>query len=203
MAIACSENHADARRLKDLGGVLDRAAAAQPDDVSAQPSGSRIAISATWRQALDTMLPAAVRDQAGTRRVTLILSRPERTLRARMRRLKLSAKQSQVLRYLAEAANPARKRNSRQRVRCTAGPITALTAERARAVRRRARAAGGLCQAAGTPRETITALNEDQRGRSPRSWRRVELRPPANDSCFMASRAAARPRCISRRFKRS
>lgn len=78
----------------------------------------------TWTQALDTMLPAAVRHQAGTRRMTM-LSVPA-DVAARLESLRLPPKQLHVLHYLVAAGEPVTQVAVMEAVPCTPAPITAL-----------------------------------------------------------------------------
>ncbi len=78
----------------------------------------------TWTQALDTMLPAAVRQQAGTRRMTM-LSVPA-DVAARLETLRLPQKQLHVLHYLVAAGQPLLQSAVIEAVGCTAAPIAAL-----------------------------------------------------------------------------
>jgi primosomal protein N' (replication factor Y) len=77
-----------------------------------------------WPQVLDAVVPAAVREQAGTRLVTL-LSVPTRVA-ARLAQLELPAKQLAALQALAASSTPLSPQQLARRIGSGPGPITAL-----------------------------------------------------------------------------
>ena len=113
----------------------------------------------TWTQALETMLPAAVREQAGTRRATMLSV--DADVAVRLDALKLPAKQAQVMRYLAASSKPVALSDLMGAVPCTSGPITALRRKgsvRAGVVRVRQ---DGYAKPVAPPEDNY-ALGEDQ-----------------------------------------
>jgi primosomal protein N' (replication factor Y) len=111
------------RRLKEIAAVVDEQCLLSPTMFRlSQWIAERYLC--TWTQALDTMLPAAVRHQAGTRRAN-VLSVPAEVF-AQLDALKLPGKQLQVLRYLVAAAKPVLQNELMETLACTAAPITAL-----------------------------------------------------------------------------
>jgi primosomal protein N' (replication factor Y) len=79
---------------------------------------------ASWGQVLEAVVPAAVRGQAGTRRVTLLSVPP--AVAARIEELQLPAKQAHVLQTLACAPRPLTAAQLARLAGCTPGPITSL-----------------------------------------------------------------------------
>ena len=77
-----------------------------------------------WGQVLEAVIPAGVRDQAGTR-LTTLLSVPTKVA-AQLTELKLPKKQMQILRCLSASAEPLTPAQLAQVAHCTAAPITAL-----------------------------------------------------------------------------
>jgi len=78
----------------------------------------------SWSQALDVMLPAAVRQQAGTRRTTVISLSPGAA--EKVASLKLPAKQLAVLKCLIEIGKPVTTGDLQAAADCTPAPIAAL-----------------------------------------------------------------------------
>jgi primosomal protein N' (replication factor Y) len=79
---------------------------------------------AGWGQVLDTVVPAAVRGQVGTRSATL-LSVPAAVV-SRLNELKLPPKQARALARLAESTRPLLPEELASLADCTLGPISAL-----------------------------------------------------------------------------
>ncbi len=77
-----------------------------------------------WGQVLEAVLPAGVRQQAGTRLVTLLSFDPEAAKSVAAQ--KLPAKQRAVLDALAASKSPMSPNDLAERVGCTMAPITAL-----------------------------------------------------------------------------
>lgn len=77
-----------------------------------------------WAQVLETVVPSAVRQRAGTR-VTTLLSVPTETA-ARLGELKLPPVQARVLRFLASSLHPLTPRQLALAAGCTQAPITQL-----------------------------------------------------------------------------
>lgn len=81
-----------------------------------------------WGQVLDTVVPAGVKNQAGTRDV-LMLSLNDEEL-AKHENLKLPEKQAAVIRALSDARRPLSQEHLARVARCGSGPITALRRKR-------------------------------------------------------------------------
>ena len=121
--VAVEEQPATTRRLKELAACLD-----------ARPLLSAPLLRLTewmarhylcpWGQVLESVIPAGVRQQAGTRRTTLLHVADDALARAAT--LKLSRKQAQALRYLADSPEPLEPERLAQAVGMTVAPITAL-----------------------------------------------------------------------------
>lgn len=110
-------------------------------------------------QALESVLPAAVRDRAGTRLATVLSVAVDASERAA--ELKLSDKQQQALAYLAKSPKPLTAAQLAAAVGCTAGPITALKRKGLlRAETQRLRSVDRAEEQA--PREPNLVLNADQ-----------------------------------------
>jgi primosomal protein N' (replication factor Y) len=77
-----------------------------------------------WGQVLEAVVPAGVRDKAGTRLVTLLKVAPGAA--TKLADMKLSAKQKAALKILAESPNPLTPAELAERAGCTAAPITSL-----------------------------------------------------------------------------
>ena len=82
----------------------------------------------SWGQALDTAVPAGVRNQAGTRMGTFFLVPPETRAALRDHTLepRLSAKQAAALEVLCQADEPLTLADVCRRARCAQGPVMAL-----------------------------------------------------------------------------
>ncbi|MBI2825272.1 MAG: primosomal protein N' [Planctomycetia bacterium] len=147
-----------ARRLKEVHGLVDEQCLLSPPMFRLSQWIAEHYL-CTWSQALDAILPAAVRQHAGTRRATMVSLVDG--VADRIDTVKLPAKQMQVLRYLAAGTRPVALAELMTAVPCTHAPIAAL--------RRK-----GLVQAAtarvrqehyakpAPDREANHALNEDQ-----------------------------------------
>lgn len=77
-----------------------------------------------WPQVLETVVPAGVRAQAGTRDVVLLSVPTE--VAARITQLKLGAKQSEALKQLAMSPRPLTAQQLAARAKCTLAPIREL-----------------------------------------------------------------------------
>jgi primosomal protein N' (replication factor Y) len=112
-----------------------------------------------WGQVLEGVVPAGVRDQAGTR-LTTLLSVPAKVA-ARLTQIELPKKQLHVLRCLAGSLEPLTPLQLAQLAKCTTAPITALRRKgliEAQALRLQHREHGEAAAA----REENHDLNSDQ-----------------------------------------
>jgi primosomal protein N' (replication factor Y) (superfamily II helicase) len=116
-------SQASSRRLKEVADVVDEQCLLSPATFRlSQWIADRYLC--TWTQALDTMLPAAVRHHAGTRQATFLSV--DADVAARIDGLKLPVKQALVLRKLAAFGRPVLPAELIATVPCTPAPITAL-----------------------------------------------------------------------------
>jgi primosomal protein N' (replication factor Y) len=111
------------RRLKAVGAVLDRRPLLSPAMLRLTRWMADYYL-CPWGQALDAVVPAGVRQQAGTRDVTLLSVSPETALR--IAELKLSAKQANALRILTTSPKPLSPKQLATRAGCTLAPINEL-----------------------------------------------------------------------------
>jgi primosomal protein N' (replication factor Y) len=149
---------AGGRRLKTITSVLDAQALLSPSMLRVTRWMADYYL-CPWGQVLDAVVPAGVRQKAGTRDVTLLAVKPE--VAARIGELKLSSKQAEALRILSASPRPLSAQQLAARAGCTIAPIQSLrkkgllveTVERLSTVRAAEEA---------VPREAAHELNEDQ-----------------------------------------
>ncbi len=121
--VAVEHKPSGGRKLKSITAVLDR-----------QPLLSSAMIRLTrwmseyylcpWGQVLEAVVPAGVRQQAGTRDVTLLSVPPH--IAAKLDTLELPAKQLEALRVLHRSPKPLSAKQLAARVGCTVAPINLL-----------------------------------------------------------------------------
>ena len=110
-------------QLKSIQAVLDTTPLASPAMLRlTRWMADRYLTS--WGKALECVLPAAVRSQAGTRQQT-VYSVPTH-IAARMTQLKLPPKQANVLKLLAGSSSPLSMQQIQQAVGCTHAPVKGL-----------------------------------------------------------------------------
>jgi len=114
---------AGSRRLKDIHSIVDSRSLVSPVMLRLCRWMADYYL-CEWGQAIEAVVPAAVREKAGTREVTL-LSVPT-SVAARMTQLKLPKKQAAALRTLAGSTRPLTPRELAHAAGCTEAPITAL-----------------------------------------------------------------------------
>ena len=78
----------------------------------------------SWAAALEAVLPAGVRSQAGTRRVTLLSLAAD--AKEKIAQATLSKKQFEIVHFLTTNSKPIEPGQLARAARCTPGPITAL-----------------------------------------------------------------------------
>ena len=128
---AADPRHAAARsakpypyaRLKPVSAILDEASLLPADLLQVAWWIAEYYLSPLG-QVIEAMVPAAVREQAGTREQAF-LTVPNHVL-ARLTQLRLPAKQSQVVTYLAGAGQPMTVNELASAIGCTSAPINAL-----------------------------------------------------------------------------
>ena len=77
-----------------------------------------------WGQVLEAVVPAGVRHDAGGRDVTFLTAAPDAAERAKQ--LKLSAKQTELLRLLTASERPLTAKELAARAGCTIAPLNLL-----------------------------------------------------------------------------
>jgi primosomal protein N' (replication factor Y) len=112
-----------------------------------------------WAQVLETVLPAGVRTQAGTRKITFLTLADDASQRAAA--AKLTPKQTAVLAALAAAKEPLEPQQLAQAARCTLAPIAALR-RKGLISARSGRVQRPPCPAPAAARESNLTLNADQ-----------------------------------------
>ncbi len=112
-----------------------------------------------WGQVLEAVIPAGVRAQAGTRKVTLLSVAPE--VADRLHALQLPKKQAQVMRALSEADGPITPTELARAAKCTVAPIKALR-EKGMIAARSARVAGEAPAEPAVKQEAYLTLNREQ-----------------------------------------
>jgi primosomal protein N' (replication factor Y) len=145
-------------RLKDVLSVVDKAPLISPTMVRLAEWMSDFYL-CTWGQALETVVPAGVREMAGTREV-LFLHVPTHVA-ARLTQLRLPAKQSAALQCLAASAQPLTARELAAAVGCTTAPINQLR-KKGLVTETVRRVASEIDQGEPPPRESPHALNPSQ-----------------------------------------
>ncbi|MGD9645763.1 MAG: primosomal protein N' [Pirellulales bacterium] len=111
------------RRLKSIGSVVDRRALLSPGMLRLAQWLAEYYL-ASLGQVFDTVLPAGVRDGAGTRAAVFLALAPG--VKAQLADLELSKKQRAVLEVLADADDPMPPQEVATAAGCTFAPITAL-----------------------------------------------------------------------------
>ncbi len=146
------------RKFKSVAGVLDRQALISPPMLRLARWMAEYYM-CPLAQVLESIVPAGVRHDAGTREVKLLIAAPNAD--ARINEIKLSPKQAAVMQYLVSGDRPVTAKQLAAQARCTLAPINELrkkglivsTIERLSADR--------LPQDA-TPRQLAHELNPDQ-----------------------------------------
>ena len=110
-------------RLKEVQSLLDHAPLLSPSMLRLTQWMSEYYL-CPWGQVLEAVVPAGVRQQAGTREVTY-LSVPT-SVAARLTQLKLPRKQAEALRMLAGSSRPLTMAELSKSAKCTAAPIKEL-----------------------------------------------------------------------------
>ncbi len=145
-------------RLKDVQAVVDQGDLVDADMLRLTSWLAQRYL-CPWGQVLESVVPAGVRRQAGTRETTL-LSRAE-AARNEAVRGKLTAKQQRVIDVLAEA-EPLPPHELAQRAGCTQAPIRTLR-KKGLIVASSERIAADRAAEPETPRQTNLTLSDEQR----------------------------------------
>jgi primosomal protein N' (replication factor Y) (superfamily II helicase) len=113
----------DPARLKSVADVVDTTSLLSPSMLRLTRWMADYYL-ASWGEVLEAVVPAGVRQLAGTRKVVL-LSVPE-DVREQLATLKLSPKQKQALEFLANSSRTLTMRQLAEGAGCTAAPIKQL-----------------------------------------------------------------------------
>ncbi|MFO0887866.1 MAG: primosomal protein N' [Isosphaeraceae bacterium] len=141
------------RRLKELVEVLDTVPLIDARMLELTRWIAEYYI-CSWGQALETAVPAGVRNQAGTRVGTFLLVPEEvrQGLKEQTLRPRLSPKQAAALEVLCRSEEPLTLSDVCRRARCAAAPVMALRRQGlVHSVKRRHRPADGVDGGAGEP----------------------------------------------------
>ncbi len=154
------ENHSEThRRLKEITEVVDTHSLLSPTMLRLTKWIADYYL-ATWGQALETVLPAAVREQAGAKRIRQVsladgFAPPPASI-------KLSPTHGAVLKFLVDRGQPATTTEIMTALNCTAAPLNTLKRKRLISIEWQYTLPGG--EAIPTaPREPDHVLNADQR----------------------------------------
>ncbi len=121
--VALANKPAVGRKLKSVSAVLDRQPLLSPAMLRLTRWMAEYYL-CPWGQVLEAVVPAGVRQQAGTREVTLLSVPTE--VAARSSQLKLPAKQAELLKLLADSGKPLAAKQLAARAKCTIAPINEL-----------------------------------------------------------------------------
>ena len=121
--VALGNKPTGGRRLKAVAGVLDRRPILSPAMLRLTQWIADYYL-CPWGQVLESVVPAGVRHEAGTRDVTLLSVSPE--VAARTAQLDLPARQADALRILASSPRPMSVKQLAARAGCTMAPIGQL-----------------------------------------------------------------------------
>ena len=146
-------------RLKPVGGLVDRRALVSPSMLKLTQWIAEHYL-CDLGQVLETVVPAGVRSQAGTRMTTLLSMAPE--VAANWRKLGLPAKQTAVMDVLARAQEPLTPVELARAAKCTQAPIKSLR-DKGHVVSRRGRVRQHRRAESTVAREEHLTLNPDQR----------------------------------------
>jgi len=121
--VALESRKATSRRLKDLVDVIDRPSLLSPAMLRLTRWIADYYL-CPWGQVLEAIIPAGVREGAGTKQALFVSISPE--VVGDWRRLKLSAKQQQVLSLLSASPRPLTQAEVAESCQCTTAPIMSL-----------------------------------------------------------------------------
>jgi primosomal protein N' (replication factor Y) len=156
--VALGTKAVDPGRLKSIAEVVDTASLLSPAMLRLTRWMADYYL-CSWGEVLEAVVPAGVRQLAGTRKV-ILLSVPE-DVREQLGSLKLSAKQAQALEYLAKTERPLTMRQLGEKADCTVAPIKQLL-KKGLIEAREKRIDSGELELEFVERETPLMLNEDQ-----------------------------------------
>jgi primosomal protein N' (replication factor Y) len=111
------------RKLKEIAELVDDVPLLRPTMMQLTRWMSDYYI-CDWGQVLESVVPAGVRDAAGTRLTTLLSCEP--AVKGKLGEQKLPKKQLQIMEILEASAAPLTLQQLLRAAHCTAGPVTAL-----------------------------------------------------------------------------
>ncbi len=149
---------AGGRKLKAIAEVLDAHALLSPSMLRVTRWMADYYL-CPWGQVLEAVVPAGVRQKAGTRNVTLLAVAPEAV--PRIAQLKLSDKQREIMRVLTASPRPLSAQQISAWAGCTVAPINALR-KKGLLTASIERLSTSRAAEAPVPRESAHVLNEDQ-----------------------------------------
>jgi primosomal protein N' (replication factor Y) len=121
--VRLENRYSGARKLKEVRRVIDAKSLLSPAMLRlTEWIADRYLC--PWGQVLETVLPAGVRAQAGTRMTRMFSLAAEH--RGKLDQLPLTPKQAKILNYLAGATEPMPSRDLCQAVRCTPATLKAM-----------------------------------------------------------------------------
>jgi primosomal protein N' (replication factor Y) len=150
---------AGTRKLKSIEAVLDREPLLSADMLELTRWIAARYLCA-WGQVLESVVPAGVKKQAGTRLIRFLEAADDAL--ERMETLKLPAKQQAVMDVLLGAGRPLRVDEVTSAAKCGTSPVDALR-KRGLIASIRQRSGTGFIEPADVPPEDDLVLNHDQR----------------------------------------
>jgi primosomal protein N' (replication factor Y) len=121
--VALGTRSVGGRKLKTVSAVLDRQPLLSPAMLRVTRWMADYYL-CPWGQVLEAVVPAGVRQQAGTRDVTMLSVAAD--VAPRINELKLPAKQAEVLRILTASPKPLSPKELAARAKCTLAPVNEL-----------------------------------------------------------------------------
>jgi primosomal protein N' (replication factor Y) len=149
---------AGGRKLKAVASLLDRGPLLSPAMLRLTRWMADYYL-CPWGQVLEAVVPAGVRHDAGGRDVTFLTAAPDAAERAKQ--LKLSAKQTELLRLVAASERPMTAKELAARAGCTIAPLTSLR-KKGLIVSTVERLGAERAHEASHPRQLPLELNADQ-----------------------------------------
>ncbi len=149
---------AGGRKLKAVSAMLDRGPLLTPAMLRITQWMAEYYL-CPWGQVLEAVVPAGVRHDAGGRDVTFLTAAPDAV--ERVKELKLSAKQMEVLRLLAESDAALTAKELAARAGCTIAPVNLLR-KKGLVVATVKRVGSERAREASHPRQAPLVLNPDQ-----------------------------------------
>jgi len=157
--VSLESKRVDPARLKQVSSVVDAQSLLAPAMLRLTRWMSKYYL-CSLGQVLKAVVPAGVRQQAGTRKVSLLEVPPD--VAQRIDQVKLPPKQLAALQQLARSQQPLTAASLAEQVGCTTAPVTQLL-KKGLIEAHAARVASGFDDQQPVPREQPLELNADQR----------------------------------------